>query len=377
MAEYKFTFRTLSPLHIGSGDEIDPFTYVIQEKSSKKDETAKNIIAEKYKKLPPNLKQIQESNKTYTLYYFDIYKLMDLLDNNTRIELLKRTNTISKANINPIRKYLKEIFNPEKHQMAILSSYTVNGDVYRQYLDNLNNEQLKNQLILSTVIRNKKYQPYIPGSSIKGAIRNAFFTTTELDSKVSISEDPFNLLKVSDSRRDTKCGVGIAFAQKFEKNKLSLYNDIYSMGEYVNQGTNFSVNIEYNNHLSNSTLDQKILKSMNENFNSYDNIINMLNNHYEKGFNNIYKMFEEKYGSKHPFIEQVNMIKSKIQRPHAFIQLGKYGGQDLKIDKMEKEIKSMTLFSKNHLKNNDSLQDKLRETDIVFPVGWIAVYEEK
>lgn len=384
MSSYNFKFRTMSPLHIGTGDEIDPFMYVIKESISDSERKKQAVIADKYAhilKNKPNKLIQQQSNKEYILYYFDTNKLIMLLTNNERAELKSVLSMYSVASINPVRKVLYKIFNPELHADTIIGKYKVNEAVYKYYISEIENKEYKNQLKLSTIYRNKYFEPVIPGSSIKGALRTAFLFQNNISEKsITIDKDPFQLLRISDSYRAASCNTTLGFIHKFKREELSLYNDIYSLAEYIPNNKNFIINMDFINNVNTDKFNQKAYSNLKHIFSNSDNIINMLNSCYKDEFEYVYKLFEQKCGDKHPFIQNVQEIRNKIDRPVAFIQIGKYGGKSIKLEKKLSDendvLKSRSYLSYKRLKSN-WIENGDEYLYNVFPIGWVSVYLKK
>jgi len=137
MKRYKIKGKILSPVHIGTGLEIEPFDYVIKEK------------------------------KFYKI------SLEGFLTNLTKAEKNKFNELISQNNINDIRGFIIENWNPKKYSFEY--SCDVTEEVNKIYGNNIAN--IENQLLINPFIRTKvRNFPYIPGSSLKGAIRTAIIS---------------------------------------------------------------------------------------------------------------------------------------------------------------------------------------------------------
>lgn len=129
MLTYHLQIKILAPLHIGSGEEIDPFEYVIKEGRLYKI----NLYDFLYHLAP--IEQ-EEFNKLST----DIVLLRQFIRN--------------KADFNKFSEFNVEVSNKIE-------------SVYENKF-----QDVHNQLIISPFIRDLSF-PFIPGSSIKGAIRTA------------------------------------------------------------------------------------------------------------------------------------------------------------------------------------------------------------
>ncbi len=123
----------LSPVHIGGKEEIDPFEYDIKD----------NI-----------------------LYILDIPTYIAGLGKKERDDF---TTAIEAGNPVKIRKFIRERIDYKKYNVYAVR---VSGDIAREY--ERKKDDRGNQLLIAPFIRNGiKQLPYIPGSSIKGAIRTA------------------------------------------------------------------------------------------------------------------------------------------------------------------------------------------------------------
>lgn len=136
MKKYKLKGIVLSPLHIGTGYQIEPFDYVIR------------------------------NGKLYRIPLEDfLYQL-----SKEKREIFE--NVIDSGNLNKIRKYITEEIDLEKYSAY---SVRVTEEIERLYLSKIND--IQNQLLIDPFIRTGGVnKPYIPGSSIKGAIRTALIS---------------------------------------------------------------------------------------------------------------------------------------------------------------------------------------------------------
>lgn len=130
----KIRLEFITPVHIGSGEYLNPFDYVI------KDNYCYRI------------------NYTSFLDYLSATKkeeFNNLINNNRFIEL---------------RKFIVQNFNPS-NENSYLYKTSISKNFKDAYLKNIDNPE--NKLVLQGFIRRGDYKPFIPGSSIKGAIRTA------------------------------------------------------------------------------------------------------------------------------------------------------------------------------------------------------------
>ena len=131
---YRVNLHVLSPIHVGAGQELDPFSYVIRDR---------------------------------TLFMIDLIKWMEVYP-----EQDKLYHMMDSDNFANIRSFIAENFNAEN---AIRCAIPVDNpkllDTYRRAIQK---KDPKNQVLISPMTRNEiSTEAYIPGSSIKGAIRTA------------------------------------------------------------------------------------------------------------------------------------------------------------------------------------------------------------
>ncbi len=132
MKHYKMTLQILSPVHIGSGQDIDPLEYVV---------------------------------KDGIFYRLDLPRFLSQMDGALRAEFNRKA---SDPNPVVLRDFIHRQADPQKH--ACFSADAVAFEA--AYQRNLKNPNTKLEVTLMTRSPGN-WQAYIPGSSIKGAIRTA------------------------------------------------------------------------------------------------------------------------------------------------------------------------------------------------------------
>jgi CRISPR-associated protein Csm5 len=176
MKHYRMTIQILSPVHIGSGQDIDPLEYQV-----------KNGIFYRLN-LPAFLRQMTPAQRT---------------------EFNRR---VSDPNPAVLRDFLYRQVDPEKYSCFKADA----GGFDAMYQKNLKNPNTKLQITLMTRSPGT-WQAYLPGSSIKGAIRTAVLSelakqNTKLRKPVNPKffekevlgcsdprTDPFRCLKIADA----------------------------------------------------------------------------------------------------------------------------------------------------------------------------------
>lgn len=129
----------LTPVYIGSGNELDPLSYVVRKGSDGKD----------------------------YLYLVDIESW--LADNSSNEDIL---NAFNEMTFQDLRIYVAK--NIPLSNYVLESIPISSAEFTKTYNKMLRNKKDENQLLVELMPRNNvQHRPYIPGSSIKGAIRTA------------------------------------------------------------------------------------------------------------------------------------------------------------------------------------------------------------
>lgn len=135
-SELNCTLTPLTSIHIGNGRELAPYEYVIK-------------------------------NKNY--YRIDPYSIFENLDDSGKLEFTKK---VEEGTV-PFRTYLIEIYKEEYGYLykGIIDSKFLRN--YQEKIKGVKNKNEENQLLINECIGSLRGK-YIPGSSIKGAIRGAY-----------------------------------------------------------------------------------------------------------------------------------------------------------------------------------------------------------
>lgn len=142
MNKYKLHCEILSPVHIGSGSEIEPLDYIIEKGR---------------------------------LYKISFEKFVVSMNDAERADF---EGMIDKGNLVDIRKYVSSKINKDRDSVYSLDVSEKVGNTYQSKLSDI-----QNQLLISPFIRSEgESLPLIPGSSIKGAIRTAVISELAKDS---------------------------------------------------------------------------------------------------------------------------------------------------------------------------------------------------
>jgi len=158
LKSFNVMITTLSPIHIGDGTEYEPTNYVIRDNF---------------------------------LYSFDEYFVLEKIQENENISVHKLTEL--SALVTFLREEADFIIDNNLFQTKI----NIAKDIARLYkkefgISNNNDESINQMLINKNITtrnsNNFKLQPYIPGSSIKGAIQTVLDLSTQESQKLKISD---------------------------------------------------------------------------------------------------------------------------------------------------------------------------------------------
>jgi len=184
--KYKMTVQALSPIHIGTGDEISPFKYVI----------AKNTDGEPL------------------LHLIDLPKMIAGLNLQQKAQFYEAVNK-GQDSVRYFRKFVRDNTDLKRYSLHTVPVCQGLYDTYQKKLDSQ-----ENQMIINLFYRAAgRCRPVIPGSSIKGSIRTAIVsaavkTTYERDGRLpdtskrnwenevlqnsDAKNDPFRAISISD-----------------------------------------------------------------------------------------------------------------------------------------------------------------------------------
>ena len=149
MPDYPITLTMLSPVHVGSGDELTTNEYVVRE-------------------------EMIEGHAYHELYVIDLPAFVASLKESDRKDLI---DAINKDATNWVRKFIDQHVDLARFTRYSCATSGELCDLYRASLDT-DKGLLQVDLAARTGPNNT---PYIPGSSLKGAIRTAVVSTRGLN----------------------------------------------------------------------------------------------------------------------------------------------------------------------------------------------------
>jgi CRISPR type III-A-associated RAMP protein Csm5 len=237
-----FKLKTLTPVHISDGHEGDiiPSEYIISD-SGQLHKINLSILIEK---LPADL----------------LSELTDLMD---------------KEDFVGIRNFIQSVWKKSSNIFADCIEYSMNAGDVKSYYDNLPNENVESQLLITPFIRSAR-ELFLPGSSIKGSIRTALISNFAVsidikpygksvkydaqmlesdvlkysykdkngNQKFNVIKDPLKSLKISDSSALPIQGT-VKKVEVINKDKYGKFNDDMKgakiFAEFIDSGVEIDI----------------------------------------------------------------------------------------------------------------------------------------
>ena len=290
---YNVRLHIISPVHVGSGQELDPFSYVIRDN--------KLLIIDL-------AKWIENFSDKETLY--------QKMDSEDYIDL---------------RNYIAKNFNDDN---AVLTTIDVkSSEVVRTYKKAVYDKTSKNQALINFMTRNEITKiPYLPGSSVKGAIRtaiaNMFVISANIKSGDSYksgynkkifgksTDDPMKNLKISDVSLEKFGSVIFEAREHSPKDKKTPKDSYEAAVSFCQIGTPvvYPLKISLNPFpLHGEIVDTKFL-------------IDSLHRFYMPKFIEEYEKFykDESYKDIRQAIAPLNMEALRLKTNEAFVRIGHF-----------------------------------------------------
>lgn len=163
MLQYKCTLMPLTPIQIGNGKELSPFDYVIK-------------------------------NGKY--YRIEISDIIDKMPENIRNQFIK---TLEEYSMFSARKFLKNNYK-EEYGYLYKCSIDTNSDFVKKYEEKIGGTGKKNEENLLSIgeFIGTHTGKYIPGSTLKGAVRSAYLADNFSE------EDFYRLKRQTEDKRGNK-----------------------------------------------------------------------------------------------------------------------------------------------------------------------------
>lgn len=340
--KYKLKCEILSPVHIGTGSEIEPFDYIIKD------------------------------NKFYKI------SLEDFLLSLTAEEQAEFNKLLDTTEINRIREFITRHWNPKRCPPEY--SADVSDEVIKTYNENIDN--IENQLLINPFIRTNKL-PYVPGSSLKGAIRTAIIS--ELASETNYIKDLRNIeaevlkCQTSRGRLDAKKDPfrGVRIKDGHLPPNATIISKVVNVGKDKN-GKLKPLSIQMFNEVTYSCLSGKPLE-----FETELTIDSNLQDTHWLGKNiniesiretcNVFyldKLEKEKIFYSGTEIEEIisPLSKTKFDENYFLVRIGRYSGvESVTIDK----------YRKPRPPGGKGWGKTKNLSDLKYPLGWVKIKFEE
>lgn len=350
-----FRLKTLTPVHISDGSEGDiiPSQYVISDSG----QLHKINLSMLIEKLPTDL----------------LAEFSDLAD---------------KENFVGIRTFIQTTWKKSPALFSDCVEYSMNAGDVKSYYDNLPNENIESQFLVTPFIRTSR-KIFIPASSIKGSIRTAYICHLfkyEIDEKLKQDpspiegnalkcnkkikfqwkfeavKDPFKALKITDSSALSVTST-ISKVHVIKKDKNGKFNDEMKkaniFAEFVDSGAEMDIEARLDTRYFSTP------KGSSQKY-SFEDIIKSCKVFYKKLLTHerdiFFKAFDKQMNNSR-ISELYNDFLSLNEEKNSFlIRLGKHSGRNSLslnlINKKGEEPKSRKLIVNN---------------GIYLPVGWVKV----
>jgi hypothetical protein len=154
-----FRLEILTPVHIGTGDELDPMNYLMQEEA---DGPTCHVV----------------NTNAWAAEYPDPDDLCC---------------RFSGENVPQIRKFLADNLDPGIYGIRRIA--VSDRQIYKEYLSKRDDQRTSNQLRLSPQMSSNGQSPIIPGSSLKGALRTAVIDWLDREQHLGLKQNQNEYLK--------------------------------------------------------------------------------------------------------------------------------------------------------------------------------------
>lgn len=380
MKTYQLKITTLTPVHIGTSSDLEPTEYVIYSEN----EEADNVICPECRHqnsskddlcgncgcpLPKLKKEAEPVKGKSFLYTFTPAQLSQALSSADKAQLLKVAKNGTTAELKNFFKGKASAISKFATKRAIVSP-----SIEKKYQE----EKTENRLFIEKQISDSVTgSPYIPGSSLKGAIRTALMSKRNESVQINrsrfikikgagkkvekqlyqydkVASDPFKALKLCDALPKETCLTHI-----YDLHRETKKNDIPGTAEVIPQNTLFLSSLSLMKETKPINFDETI-----------ETIRNACNDFYWDVFCSEIK---RKWGK---VVESLmHVVENRKNCPNTFIiNIGKNSGAE------SKTIKNLRMIEnrKTHtLMEHSETYWMICDKDVSLPFGWCVVeYEE-
>lgn len=359
----KIRLHVLSPIHIGCDDVYEPTSFVIDEQRKK-------------------------------LIEFDPMEFVKGLKPQEMVEFNKAA---SGDNLLVIFKTIKRFYKPEvKGKEVDVTDYLVSH--YKKILSmgTFDKKAVINQFTINKTAFNPQHtMPYIPGTSLKGALRTAYLSALagmkkienypkdkakELEIKLlggSFDTDPFRMVKVSDLLPVGDISTKIIYAvnkkkKKSDKESLADKGGIYQIFETIQAGTVFEGMINIDKPENKSGINNPI---------NMETLLLSAHKFYAGNLKQEITPLNEALGIKHKAGMAANaQFKDRFKQDVFLIRLGRHSGAEAVTIEGNRDIKIMQGRDKQPKSLNHSTtiwlasdSPKPQNNNDLIPFGWAAL----
>lgn len=357
----------ITPLHIGTGEEIEPFEYTIK-------------------------------NNQY--YRIDFKRFFECLPEKKQKELLEISKIPSVRTVMRVRTFIRDNFDADNMSKAIMESHDVKTTIVNKFNKLLNdlanndpkNEQI-NELSIMEVYRSGT-EIVVPGSSVKGAIRTAIFDkilSKDISEEKKREElkffhgnnDPLDSLRVSDAIREKK-DISIGYfinAPKDKFNKELIKGGLSVLTEVVRPAKVFKGDIRIVKDETVFNKNNKYFQIIRQSIKDIDSIFRICNEHYLPIFKKEYSMIK-KASPQNPLIKRMedNKYLEQIEKNEiGLIRVGRHSGAEaVTIEGRKIKIRTRTGYRDENSSTTSwyfSPEDagKINSMETVSPCGWAVI----
>ncbi|NPV37749.1 hypothetical protein BREVNS_1742 [Brevinematales bacterium NS] len=350
MIRYTMEFTPLGALHIGTGNVLSPLEYTVKEGQ---------------------------------FIRFSLEKLVSSLSEQKRKILLQK---IDKNDLTEIILFIQENIMDD----CILYQYRADKDFVQKFQSKIADPV--NQLLVYEMYKDPlTFEPVIPGSSIKGALRTAIVNTfaerqrsrfeeylrrgrdfyKSLEKEIlgyqdDIRNDPFRCIRVSDCRIEKRESVEIGEIVNYKPSRKNSFASIQLIGEYIcgyllGYTHSYKFIIEENNDL----FDKDVFATS---F-SLSEMLKDIDYFYKRRFSNESKKFyKDSLNSdikkmRNDFLNYLSQIKP--EQNEFLIRLGRYSH----VESMTLDLR-LSLVGKPHPKAARDGTSRMLSLSSCFPFGW-------
>jgi len=324
----KVRLHVLSPIHIGCDDVYEPTCFVI-------DEQKKKLIEFDPLEFVKNLKNDERDKLNKIASSGNLLEIFKTIKRFYKFTIKGREVEVTDYLVNHYKKRILEAVTFDKN--AVVNQFTILKTAYNPHTN----------------------MPYIPGSSVKGAIRTAFLNkqaklknitnfkgkSDELETlllersegKMKIPTDPFRMVKVSDFQPAGDVKSKIIYAinrkkQKTDRKTLAEKKGVCQIFEVIQPGAIFEGIININTPLDLSDIKVTI---------TADDLFTSLNKFYAPLLENEIKTLKD-MGIFVPLINEINeKFNKQINKTAFIIRIGRHSGAEAITIEGNRRIKIM------------------------------------